>query len=150
MKLYCTVLPKSSKPGLRGIAYDNGKWTLRIALSSTPEKGKANAELIEFLSDLLWVKKSCVSIVSGGSSRKKVILLSLDSESLSGRSSSCKSSGILSEASFGVLRESSSGGSLGYFQESSLNSPCDSPCDLLSKEEKTVESKLIFLLKQII
>jgi uncharacterized protein len=46
---------------------------LKIALTSPPVDGRANEACIEFLADLLAIPRSSVSIVSGQSSRKKVI-----------------------------------------------------------------------------
>ena len=46
---------------------------LKIALTSPPVDGRANEACIEFLAELFTIPRSSVSIVSGQSSRNKVI-----------------------------------------------------------------------------
>ena len=46
---------------------------LRIRVAAPPVKGKANRELIAFLSSLLGVGKDALTIASGHTSRSKVI-----------------------------------------------------------------------------
>lgn len=50
-----------------------GEDTLKIRISAAPEKGKANKELVEFLSKVLRIPRSRIEIVSGHTSPKKVI-----------------------------------------------------------------------------
>lgn len=47
--------------------------TLKVHLTAPPEKGKANEQLIEVLSEHFSVKKSSVVLVSGAKSRKKFV-----------------------------------------------------------------------------
>lgn len=47
--------------------------TLKIKLQSAPEDGKANKELIKLLSDFFEVKEQNVIILSGKTSRQKLI-----------------------------------------------------------------------------
>ncbi|MGA2914874.1 MAG: DUF167 domain-containing protein [Sedimentisphaerales bacterium] len=63
------VIPASSRTGLAGV--QNG--IIRIKLSAAPEKGKANQALIEFLADLLGVKKKIITITSGLTTKVKQI-----------------------------------------------------------------------------
>ena len=49
---------------------------LRVALTAPPVDGRANQACIEFFADLLNVPRSAVTIVSGQSSRNKVIRVS--------------------------------------------------------------------------
>lgn len=51
--------------------------TLKCFLKSPPEKGKANKELIEFLSKTLGIAKKEIEIISGLTSRKKRVTLPL-------------------------------------------------------------------------
>ena len=51
--------------------FSDGVWQIRI--SAPPVKGKANKELIAFLSKVLGVSKSSLSIAKGHTSRNKVI-----------------------------------------------------------------------------
>jgi len=57
--------------------------TVKIRLNAQPEKGKANAELISFLSKQLGLPKSCITVLKGTTSRDKVVGLSeMDWEAL--------------------------------------------------------------------
>jgi len=46
---------------------------LHIRIAAPPVKGKANRELIKFLSDILQVSQSCLTIEKGMTSKRKVI-----------------------------------------------------------------------------
>jgi uncharacterized protein len=46
---------------------------LKIALTAPPVEGRANEACIEFLADLLDVTRASITIVSGQSSRNKVV-----------------------------------------------------------------------------
>jgi len=47
--------------------------TIKIRIKAVPEKGRANAELIKFLSGELNVPKENISIISGASSQLKLV-----------------------------------------------------------------------------
>lgn len=64
------VIPQQAKAEFRGLMDDG---TIKIALKSAPEKGKANKELITFLADQLGIGKDQVIISSGITGRIKVI-----------------------------------------------------------------------------
>jgi uncharacterized protein (TIGR00251 family) len=64
------VIPKSSKTEFVGYLPD-GTWKVKVA--ATPEKGKANRALVEFLAEHLCVAKSRIRIVSGETSQLKRI-----------------------------------------------------------------------------
>ena len=51
-----------------------GVWRIRVA--APPREGKANRELIEFLSDKLGIAKSRINIVRGENARDKVMSIS--------------------------------------------------------------------------
>jgi uncharacterized protein len=51
----------------------NGVWKMKIA--APPDKGKANKELIEFLSDTLEVRKDSIVILKGETSHNKVVAI---------------------------------------------------------------------------
>jgi uncharacterized protein (TIGR00251 family) len=61
------VVPGSKREGVVGI---HGG-ALKIAVRARPQKGKANAALIEVISRVAGVKRSAVEVVSGHSSRRK-------------------------------------------------------------------------------
>lgn len=72
------VTPNASKCAIGGFFKDNQNQTyLKISLNATPEKGKANQELINFLSKLLKQSKSSFNILSGKTDHYKKILLSV-------------------------------------------------------------------------
>ncbi len=66
------VTPNSSKCGIAGTFVDSsGQTFLKISLASVPEKGKANQELIKYLSKILHQGKTNFSILSGETDRYK-------------------------------------------------------------------------------
>ncbi|MBQ9731913.1 MAG: DUF167 domain-containing protein [Alphaproteobacteria bacterium] len=73
--------PNSSCCKVCGIytSADDCKW-LKINVISVPEKGKANQELIKFLSKELKLAKSAFSIISGELDRYKKILITTNAE----------------------------------------------------------------------
>ena len=48
---------------------------LRVKIAAPPVKGKANKELVDFLSQLLGISKSSINIDKGLTSRRKVIAI---------------------------------------------------------------------------
>ena len=73
LRLSVKVVPKSARNQIVEVQ-DNG--TLRIKIAAAPEKGKANAELCDFLADEFGVARSKVEVVSGHASPRKQILIS--------------------------------------------------------------------------
>lgn len=59
--------PRSSRCAVEGVQENS----LKIKLTAPPVEGEANRALIEFLSDILGVRKSALSIDSGTKSREK-------------------------------------------------------------------------------
>ena len=53
--------------------FEDGVWYLRVA--APPVKGKANQELLKFLSDILGVSKANLTIKRGMTGRRKVIVI---------------------------------------------------------------------------
>jgi uncharacterized protein len=49
---------------------------LRVKISASPVEGKANRELVDFLSDCLGIRKSDINIEKGFTGRNKVITIS--------------------------------------------------------------------------
>ena len=70
------LLPVKVQPGAgrNEIAGFTGG-VLQVKIAAPPEKGKANRELIGFLSRLLDVKKSSISIIKGETGRNKLIAI---------------------------------------------------------------------------
>ncbi|HRU00989.1 MAG TPA: DUF167 domain-containing protein, partial [Victivallales bacterium] len=75
-RIAVTVKPKSSRQKIT--ADDEGK--IKIFLNSPPESGKANEELLSFLSKKLRISQSSINIVNGLKSRIKVLELTGISE----------------------------------------------------------------------
>jgi uncharacterized protein (TIGR00251 family) len=65
------AVPGASKTELAGVK--DGR--LRIRLAAAPEDGKANAELLSFLSRALGCAKRDLRLISGEKSRLKVVAL---------------------------------------------------------------------------
>ncbi|MFC1870174.1 DUF167 domain-containing protein [Chloroflexota bacterium] len=83
------VHPNAKRNELIGLS--DGVWQIRV--SAPPVKGKANTQLIAWLSRVLGVGKSGVSIVKGHTSRSKVIAIDgLTDEEVTQRLSSSSSS----------------------------------------------------------
>lgn len=68
-----------AKPGAKqnGIT-DIGAEGVGVQIAAPPSEGEANAELVKFLSKVLGLRKSDVSLDKGSRSRNKVILISKD------------------------------------------------------------------------
>ena len=63
------VQPKASKTRLMGVYGEQ----IKIAITAPPVDGKANKEICKAVAKLLKLPKSSVSIVSGESSRRKLL-----------------------------------------------------------------------------
>jgi uncharacterized protein (TIGR00251 family) len=64
-------------PGARGSELaGEADGRLRIRLAAPPAEGRANAELVRFLAELLGIPRGAVSIAAGGRSRRKLVSLS--------------------------------------------------------------------------
>ena len=71
------VIPNSNTNEIKEIMTDDsGEETIKIKVKAVPEKGKANTELIKFLSNKLEIKKANISILSGKTDRIKLIKIS--------------------------------------------------------------------------
>lgn len=74
------------KPGSKKIEVKKEGNVFRISVHARPEKGKANKELIDFLSRALGVPKSSIKIVVGNASRTKIIeIIGLETEEIERR-----------------------------------------------------------------
>jgi uncharacterized protein len=66
------------------IGQTGGVWKIKIA--APPDKGKANKELIDYLSGLLNVKKAQINILRGQTTHNKVLEIEgLDLQTVTGR-----------------------------------------------------------------
>ncbi len=73
MKVEIKVIPNARK---RAITRDGPGITVR--LTSQPLEGRANDELVRYLSELLKVRKSAIKIVRGEKDRRKVVEIPID------------------------------------------------------------------------
>lgn len=77
------VTPRASKNEITGILDDG---TIKIRLTAPPVEGKANAELIRFLAEVLDIAPSKLEIVAGETGRDKLVsVLDLDAEMVHNR-----------------------------------------------------------------
>jgi len=74
IRLEIKAVPGASKTEFAGVK--DGR--LRIRLAAAPENGKANAELLNFLSKMLGCPKRDLRFLSGEKSRLKTIVLPLE------------------------------------------------------------------------
>lgn len=65
------AVPRASKNEIQGIHGD----ALKVRLQAPPVEGKANQALIRFLSDVLDISRSQLSIASGETGRNKSVLI---------------------------------------------------------------------------
>lgn len=68
------VRPSASKTEVTNILDDG---TIKINLAAAPVKGKANIELVKFLSSIFEIKKTNIKIISGKAEKLKLIKLIL-------------------------------------------------------------------------
>ena len=69
VRISLRIQPGAPKNAVAGLV--NGVWKIRV--TAPPVEGKANRELIEYLSDVLDVPKSNITIVKGETGRDKVV-----------------------------------------------------------------------------
>ena len=81
VRLHLRVAPGAERSAVVG-RYGTG-WKVRVARA--PERGKANAELIQLLADTLSVPRDRVALVGGHRGRDKVVALDGITEDEAGR-----------------------------------------------------------------
>lgn len=75
MKIEIKVIPNARK---RMLSRDGSLVTVR--LTAQPLEGKANEELVRYLSEVLKVKRSAIKIVRGEKDRRKIVDIPIDEE----------------------------------------------------------------------
>ncbi len=68
------VVPKSGHQKIE----ETGSNSFKVYLKSLPEGGKANKELIKFLSEKFDIPQSLIEIIKGKTSRNKIIKINLN------------------------------------------------------------------------
>ncbi len=74
-KLTVRVTPRASRTSVDGVIGDGNGAALKIALQAPAIEGRANAALIEFLSELLRIPRSAIEVTGGQHARSKTILV---------------------------------------------------------------------------
>ena len=69
VRLRIRVQPRASRTEVAGLHGD----TLRVRLSAPPVDGAANEALLRFLAEKLSVRRSAVQLISGETSRSKLV-----------------------------------------------------------------------------
>lgn len=69
MRIYVTASPRSSRNKVEKI----GDSEYKVYMTTAPVEGKANKQLIDLLADHFKVAKSCVTIVGGKSTKRKMV-----------------------------------------------------------------------------
>lgn len=86
LRLSVRLTPNGGRDSIDGSDEDaEGTRYLKMRVTAVPEDGKANKALIALLSKKLRARKSAISIVSGETSRKKILRIDGDPEDLSNR-----------------------------------------------------------------
>ena len=75
VRLAVRVTPRASRTAITGIAGEGSDAALKIALHAPPVEGRANAVLVDFLADLLHVRRSEIEIAAGAHGRTKHIVI---------------------------------------------------------------------------
>jgi len=89
MKISLRVQPNAPRNEVLGFT----EGVLRIKVAAPPVKGKANQEMVGFLSKVLGVARSSLAIVAGHTSRNKIIDINgLSQEEISRRLTAASSS----------------------------------------------------------
>ena len=70
-KISIKVQPNAGKNQVIGLTND----TWRIKIAAPPDKGKANKQLVEYLSEILEIKKDHVTVVQGYTSHNKLVCI---------------------------------------------------------------------------
>ena len=74
MKISVKVIPNAKQNEVVDDAFDLlGARILKVKVNQPPEDGRANKAVIEILADYFKVKKSAIIIVTGETSRNKII-----------------------------------------------------------------------------
>ena len=69
------VVPRASRSAVAGIFGEGSQAALKVALQAPPVEGRANAALIDFLAELLHVRRADLAIAGGEHARTKTILV---------------------------------------------------------------------------
>ena len=86
VRIAVRLTPRAARDGIDGVAMDpDGRPVLRLRVAAPPVDGAANAALVGYVAASLGLRKSDVSVVSGGRGRLKLLELSGDAAELLAR-----------------------------------------------------------------
>ncbi len=81
IKVVLSVKPSSPKCRVAGVDPRG----IKVEIDTPPQEGRANKRLIQYIAKLLKISKSDISIISGRTSRHKVISIAGDADTLKSR-----------------------------------------------------------------
>lgn len=85
-RLAVRLTPRASKAAIAGVILESdGRPVLQVRVAAPPVDGEANAALVAFLAKTLGMRASDVSIESGHTARRKIVLLRGDGPALAAR-----------------------------------------------------------------
>lgn len=83
LKLAIRLTPNSGRDAIDGVETGaDGETYLKARVTAVPEKGKANKALVELVAKSLKIPKSSISVISGDTSRKKILRIDGDAEAI--------------------------------------------------------------------
>jgi uncharacterized protein (TIGR00251 family) len=65
--------PKSSRDAILGVMDTPQGPALKVAVTAAPDRGKANAAVIELIANAFGVPKSAVTVIAGATDRSKLL-----------------------------------------------------------------------------
>jgi uncharacterized protein len=74
-RLTVRVAPRASRTALVGVIGEGSEVALKVALQAPPVEGRANEALVEFLAELLGVRRSDIAIAAGEHARNKIFVV---------------------------------------------------------------------------
>lgn len=83
LEVHLRVTPNASRNVIDGIVVDaQGSGALKLAVTAVPEKGKANAAVINLLSRSWRLRKSDCQVIRGQTEHRKTVFIRGDGEAL--------------------------------------------------------------------
>ena len=80
-RLRLRVSPRARRNAVLGLRGD----TLKVSVTAVPERGKANEAVVALLAETLGVAPSSIEVVSGASSKDKVVEVDLGADEIARR-----------------------------------------------------------------
>jgi uncharacterized protein (TIGR00251 family) len=80
-RLRLRVSPRAKRNAILGLRGD----TLKVSVTAVPERGKANDAVVALLAEALDVAPSSIELVSGASSKDKIVEVDLAAEEIARR-----------------------------------------------------------------